>query len=165
MVLVILGALLLVSAARFVIDMRAWPFSAPEKTGDDYTTIALGDSAPDNGVAIGVLIRSLPDYESLVRLEVPDDIYLLRDAIPYGDRMVSPFFVRMIEDMIAGKIEYVAYDPVLTQAEVDEVLSRDDLLEAGSTVLVPASDGPPAYRLYTDPARSLYLVLPIEEAQ
>lgn len=163
--LTILGLLLALSLLRFAADMSAWPFVAAQHSGDDYASLVTAQSEPDNGMSIGVVIRALPDYQELVALEVPDDLDRMRDPIQYGDRILSPILVRAIDDMVAGKIVSAKYDSILTTAQVDAIDARDDLKVSGPTVLVPhgTSDTPFSYRLFTDPARTRFFLIPSQE--
>lgn len=160
--LLLLGGMLAVSLVRFPSDLAHWPFGPSERSGEDYATLVTSQSAPDNGMAVGVLIRKSPWFEQLDRVEVPEDLDLLREPIAYGDRMLSPFFVRAIDDMIAGKIVSTAYDPVMSSTTIAELDAREGNLRMGSTTLVPPAPDTHrvSFRLYTDPDRTRYLLVP-----
>lgn len=161
--LVVLTTLLLFSLARSYADLLYWPFVEAEESGDDYATLATSLAEPDNGMSIGILIRDLPNFGALEAVEVPVELDLMRDAITYGERQLSPIFVRAIDDMVAGKLRHVNYDPMLTAADVEEIDARRDTVMSGPTVLVPAEEGSPeSYRLFTEPTKTRFFLLPKE---
>lgn len=161
--LVVLATLLGFSLVRAYDDFVNWPFVEAETSGDDYATLVTSLAEPDNGMSIGVLIRDLPDFERLEAVEVPVDLDLMRDSITYGERILSPIFVRAIDDMVAGKLKHVRYDPMLSPADVETLDARTDGIESGPTVLIPAREGSPqSYRLFTDPTKTRFFLLPDE---
>lgn len=161
-VLVVLVLTLAASIGRFTQDFGDWPFPPTDDVGDDFGALALAVSADDNGLAVALLLRAEPTFRSMERLEVPQDLSLLRDFVAYGDRMLSVFYAPVVDDMIAGKLEQVEYDPVMTEDEFEAVIAGRDTRTIGPATLVIGDSPSPVYRLFTDQGRTTYLVVPQE---
>ncbi len=156
---VLIFALLTVGDARR--GFSDWQLPAPDFSGDDYAAIVLTRADRDSSSLVGIALRQDPGQARLEKVAYPADLDLMRDRIEYGGRMLSPVWPRYVTDVLAGKVASETYDPVLSREDWDALQRSGTLVPYGDEVLVDrSSPGATAFRVFTDPAREVFVVLP-----
>lgn len=156
-------AVLLAFAAAALLDSaraaRDWPYGAPVRSDGTYASV-MEPLIPAGAAIRPVLaLREEPGVAALDRLVLPEELDALRDPIEYGSRMVSPVGLLLLEDLLGGKVVQEPYDPVLDDKAYAAALASGRVVQHGHDTYVEAGDGATAFRLFTDPTRTMWVVL------
>lgn len=157
---------LAVFALLFTMDSyrsaRAWPFGAPAHDDGTYRSVMQPRIPPDSAIELALELRDAPGVGPLEHVTFPEDLDLLREPLVYGNgtRSISPTGIRLVEDLLGGKIERADYDPVLGADAYARLLASGAVREAPGATLMTTDSAARSLRVYTDPARTIYIVLP-----
>lgn len=159
-------AVLAVFAALCVVDScraaRAWPFVRPVRDDGTYRSVMRPLIPANSAIGIALELRDSPGVARFERVVFPADLDLMRERIVYGNgtRSISPVGIRIVEDLLGGKVVREPYDPVLDPATYAQLRASADMREAPRDCLVTTDREARAFRVYTDPERRVFVLVP-----
>lgn len=116
-----------------------WPYTPLRHSGDDFLAVldAEGRSGGTDTAMVGFAARaaSPPTGPSAVVLPLSDDD--LHEPVIYGERRIPWINQRLLDDLVAMKVERATYETAIEPDLVDALIQSGELVEFASAVLAP----------------------------
>lgn len=140
--LVVLIAFVAVPAVTLVESravLRQWPYVPVRFTGDDLRAVLEleGRSGAADSAFVGLAARSACPPNGPVALVLPIDVDTLHPPIQYKGTEIPWINQRLVDDLVAAKVEHAAYEPGIDPQLVDPLVAEGALVSFSAAVLAP----------------------------
>lgn len=119
--------------------LKEWPYAPVRFTGDSM--YAVLDASPRDGTIdsafVGLAARAACPPTGPAALVLPIDDNTLHSPLIYGDRKIPWINQRLLDDMVAMKVERAEYDTALDPSLADTLLAEGVVVPFSDSVLAP----------------------------
>lgn len=126
--------------------LAQWPFVPIRSTGDDLYAVleAAGRDGTTDSAFVGLAARAASPPTGPAALVLPFDDDALHAPILYGGREIPWINQRLLDDILALKIERADYRTDIDPLMVDDLIANGTLAPFSATVIAPPPASMPA---------------------
>ncbi|MDY0340532.1 MAG: hypothetical protein RBS17_04900, partial [Coriobacteriia bacterium] len=137
--LVLVTAVPVVSLVEARAALKDWPYVPVRFTGDDIhaalETVERDGTTDSAFVGLAARTASPPTGPAALVLPIDDDT--LHEPLQYRDRILPWINQRLLDDMLALKVDRADYDSAIAPSLVDDLLAKGTVVPFSDTVLAP----------------------------